>query len=164
MSLNDTDVTLGGNRGVDLHPGVANPTISSTHADPMKANFVTDPTDETLGAGAAGNFTGHKEAARNFSQSAGVVEGRPGIIETANIDPLNENSNKDDGWANARSTSTGSGPALTERAGGVAQGAYNTATTVASSAADMVSGAAQTAYKYVAGDEKSRQAGKESSA
>ncbi len=55
---------------------------------------VTDPTDETLGVGAAGNFTGHKEAARNFSQSAGVVEGRPGIIETANIDPLNENSNK----------------------------------------------------------------------
>lgn len=70
----------------------------------------------------------------------------------------------DDGWANARSTSTGSGPALTERAGGVAQGAYNTATTVASSAAGMASGVAQTAYKYVAGDEKSRQAGKESSA
>ena len=40
MSLNDTDQTLGGNRGVDLHPGVANPTISSTHADPLKANFV----------------------------------------------------------------------------------------------------------------------------
>ena len=57
---------------------------------------VTDPTDETLGAGAAGNFnfTGHKEAARNFSQTAGVVEGRPGIIESTNIDPLNENSNK----------------------------------------------------------------------
>ena len=55
---------------------------------------VTDPTDETLGAGAAGNFTGHKEAARNFSQAAGVVEGRPGIIESTNIDPLNENSNK----------------------------------------------------------------------
>ncbi|KAI0695438.1 hypothetical protein C8T65DRAFT_665363 [Cerioporus squamosus] len=163
MSLNDTDPTLGGNRGVDLHPGVANPTISSTHADPMKANFVTDPTDETLGAGAGSNFTGHHEAARNFSQSAGVVEGRPGIIETSNIDPLNENSNKDDGWANAR-TSSGTGAGVTERAGGLAQGAYNTATTVASSAAGLAAGAAQTAYKYVAGDEKSRQAGKESSA
>ena len=60
----------------------------------MHTTQVTDPTDETLGAGAAGNFTGHKEAARNFSQAAGVVEGRPGIIESTNIDPLNENSNK----------------------------------------------------------------------
>ena len=36
MSLNDTDVTIGGNKGVDVHPGVANPTISSTHANPLK--------------------------------------------------------------------------------------------------------------------------------
>ena len=43
MSLNDTDVTLGGNKGVDMHPGVANPTSSSTHADPLKANFVRLP-------------------------------------------------------------------------------------------------------------------------
>ena len=48
MSLNDTDVTLGGNRGVDLHPGVANPTISSTHADPLKANFVSRTNSERL--------------------------------------------------------------------------------------------------------------------
>ncbi|KAI0747653.1 hypothetical protein C8Q80DRAFT_688859 [Daedaleopsis nitida] len=161
MALNDTDQTLGGNRGVDLHPGVANPTISSTHADPLKANFVTDPTDETLGAGAGPHFTGPRDAARNFSQTAGVVEGRPGIIESTNIDPLNENSNKDDGWANAQS---GTGAGVTDRAGGLAQGAYNTATSVASGAATMASSAAQTAYGYVAGDPKSRQAGKESSA
>lgn len=43
MSLNDKDVTLGGNKGVDLHPGVANPTASSTHADPLAANFVRPP-------------------------------------------------------------------------------------------------------------------------
>ena len=44
MSLNDTDVTIGGNKGVDVHPGVANPTISSTHANPLKANFVSHST------------------------------------------------------------------------------------------------------------------------
>ena len=40
MSLNDKDVTLGGNKGVDHYPGVANPTSSSTHADPLASNFV----------------------------------------------------------------------------------------------------------------------------
>ncbi|KAI0654771.1 hypothetical protein C8Q70DRAFT_894382, partial [Cubamyces menziesii] len=132
MSLNDTDATLGGNRGVSLHPGVANPTASSTHDNPLAANFVNDPTTGARGAGAGDNFTGHREARRNFSQSAGVVEGRPGIIETTNIDPLNEDSNKDDGWANARSSSTstsasGVGAALS----GTAQTAYNAASSVA---------------------------------
>ena len=47
-----------------------------------------------MGAGAGPGFDGHEQAARNFSQTAGVVEGRPGIIESTNIDPLNENSNK----------------------------------------------------------------------
>ena len=46
------------------------------------------------GAGAGDNFDGDKQAARTFKETAGVVEGRPGIIETTNIDPLNENSNK----------------------------------------------------------------------
>lgn len=55
---------------------------------------VTDPTTDDLGAGAGSNFTGHEQAQRTFKQTAGVVEGRPGIIESANIDPLNENSNK----------------------------------------------------------------------
>ena len=117
MSLNDTDVTLGGNKGMSLHPVVANPTASSTHDNPLAANFVrphlpipdhllavscscndlmqvNDPTTDARGAGAGDNFVGHREARRNFSQSAGVVEGRPGIIETTNIDPLNEDSNK----------------------------------------------------------------------
>ena len=47
MSLNDTDVTLGGSKGVDMHPGIANPTSSSTHANPMAANFVSVPTRVT---------------------------------------------------------------------------------------------------------------------
>lgn len=47
-----------------------------------------------MGAGASSRFRGHEDAQKNFAQTAGVVEGRPGIIESANIDPLNENSNK----------------------------------------------------------------------
>ena len=54
---------------------------------------VTDPTSETRGAGAGANFTGDADAARNFKQTAGVVEGRPGIIESTHIDPLSEHSN-----------------------------------------------------------------------
>jgi hypothetical protein len=55
---------------------------------------VNDPTTEETGAGAGSDFQGHEQAARNFRQTAGVVEGRPGLIESTNIDPLNENSNK----------------------------------------------------------------------
>ncbi|KAJ3794452.1 hypothetical protein GGU11DRAFT_844535 [Lentinula aff. detonsa] len=99
MSVNDRSV--GGAIGVDTYPGVANPTSSSDNSNPLVNNFVTDPTTEERGAGAGANFEGDRQATRNFSQTAGVVEGRPGIIESSNIDPLNENSNKDDGWANA---------------------------------------------------------------
>ncbi|OCH89112.1 hypothetical protein OBBRIDRAFT_836096 [Obba rivulosa] len=158
MSLNDKDLTLGGNQGVDLYPGVANPTQSSINADPLAANFVTDPTTDVTGAGAPANFTGHEQAARNFSKTAGVVEGRPGIIESTNIDPLNENSNKDDGWANA-SRSTGSGAAGT--ATGVTSGVVNTAASAATTAASMAGGAAKMAYGHLAGDEATKQAGKE---
>jgi len=150
MALNDKDITLGGNKGIDVHPGVANPTISSTHADPLAANFVTDPTTDEFGAGAGANFTGHKDAARNFRETAGVVEGRPGIIETSNIDPLNEDSNKDDGWANATSTRS------------TAAGALNTAAGMAQGAATTAGGAAQMAYGHLMGDEAAKQAGKES--
>ncbi|KAI0350233.1 hypothetical protein OH77DRAFT_1093049 [Trametes cingulata] len=164
MSLNDKDVTLGANKGVDLHPGIANPTASSTHADPLAANFVTDPTSEARGAGASDNFTGHKDAQRNFNQSAGVVEGRPGIIESTHIDPLSETSNKDDGWANAQTGSGTGASGVTSTLGGAAQTAYNTATSVASGAASVASNVAQSAYTFVAGDEKTRRSGKETSA
>lgn len=36
--LNDNDI--GGNKGVDVYHGVANPTASSNHSDPLAANFV----------------------------------------------------------------------------------------------------------------------------
>jgi len=161
MSLNDKDVTLGGNKGVDLHPGVANPTTSSTHADPLAANFVTDPTTDVAGAGAASDFTGHEQAARNFSKTAGVVEGRPGIIESTNIDPLNENSNKYDGWANASTGTRSTTSGLGSSASGAAAGVVNTAASVAAGAATVAGGAAKMAYGHLAGDEATKQAGKE---
>ncbi|KZT67795.1 hypothetical protein DAEQUDRAFT_728794 [Daedalea quercina L-15889] len=157
MSLNDKDITLGGNKGVDLHPGVANPTTSSTHADPLGSNFVEDPTSEELGAGAGPNFSGGREAARNFSKTAGVVEGRPGIIESTGIDPLNENSNKDDGWANASSAPSSTGATT----GSTVPSYASNATTAATNAASVAAGAAKLAYGHAVGDEATKQAGKE---
>ncbi len=49
---------------------------------------------QEAGAGAGKTFQGYKDAERTLKHSAGVIEGRPGIIESTNIDPLNENSNK----------------------------------------------------------------------
>ncbi|KAI0032325.1 hypothetical protein K488DRAFT_78526 [Vararia minispora EC-137] len=148
MSVNDREI--GAAKGSDIYPGVANPTSHSTQADPYMTNFVTDPTSGELGAGVGNRFRGHEQAARNFKQTAGVVEGRPGIIETTNIDPLNENSNKDDGWANASRT-----------AGGGTEDATAFASSLASSAAGMASGAAKYAYGLATGDEESRQQGSE---
>ena len=145
---------------------------------------MTDPTTDTLGAGASANFTGNQDAARNFKQTAGVVEGRPGIIESTNIDPLNENSNKgtsrptctytylltrahgnsDDGWANARSTGSGIGATATSigsTAASTAGAAASTAASAAMSAANMAAGAARMAYGHAVGDEQTKQAGKE---
>ncbi|KAI0831737.1 hypothetical protein BC628DRAFT_1415247 [Trametes gibbosa] len=158
MSLNDLDPVLNTNKGVGVLPGVANPTSAGGHVDPMSANFVTDPTSDVIGAGAGENFTGHKDAQRNFSRTAGVVEGRPGIIESTNIDPLNENSNKDDGWANAR-TGT-SKPGMNATLGSAASTAYSAATSVATGASNVP----QSAYAFVARDEKTRKSGKETSA
>ena len=53
-----------------------------------------DPTTEELGAGAGPNFQGHIQAAKNFRDTAGVVEGRPGVIESTHIDPLRENTSR----------------------------------------------------------------------
>ncbi|EIN08061.1 hypothetical protein PUNSTDRAFT_114445 [Punctularia strigosozonata HHB-11173 SS5] len=137
MSLNDQELT--GNKGVDVHPGVANPTMHSIHPDPLGSNFV--------GAGAGPNFTGDREARRNFSQTAGVVEGRPGVIESTNIDPLNENSNKYDGWANATSQPGGTDQ---QGAGYVAQASTMAATT-ASMTADTASKAMQAGKEAIFG-------------
>jgi hypothetical protein len=48
-----------------------------------------DPTNPDLGAGAnSATFHGDEDAARGFKQTAGVVEGRPGMIESSGIAPL----------------------------------------------------------------------------
>jgi len=150
MALNDKNLPTGA-QGVGVYPGVANPTSSSMPTNPMETNFVTDPTTEERGAGAGPTFEGDKQATRLFKQSAGVVEARPGIIETANIDPLNENSNKDDGWANA-TTTTSSKPT-----GGIMSGATN----IATGTANVATGAAKLAYGTATGDEATKAAGKE---
>ncbi|KAI1788504.1 hypothetical protein LXA43DRAFT_1159421 [Ganoderma leucocontextum] len=105
MSLNDTAIQA--TKGTSVYPGVANP-HPCPDADPMQANFVLDPTTETRGAGAGETFAGGKDAARALKQTntADVVEGRPGIIESTHVDPLNEHSN-DDGWANERAAGGG---------------------------------------------------------
>jgi hypothetical protein len=62
-------------------------------AQPLHSFQADDPTNSEMGAGAGSNFQGDRDAARNFRDTSGVVEGRPGIIESSNIDPLNERSN-----------------------------------------------------------------------
>ena len=42
MSLNDKDTYLSGARGIDVHPGVANPTEASVGSDPLATNFVSE--------------------------------------------------------------------------------------------------------------------------
>jgi hypothetical protein len=99
-------------------------------------------------------------------QTAGVIEGRPGIIETTNIDPLDHESGQgttarvqhhrpdvcsssqsaDDRWAHATATPQGS-------IGGMSG--------MLSSAAGMAKGAAQKAYGAVTGDQAAKKAGKE---
>ncbi|TFK42634.1 hypothetical protein BDQ12DRAFT_719491 [Crucibulum laeve] len=148
MSLNDTTLIAESARGADIHPGVANPTSVSGGTDPAGANFMKDPTTSEIGAGVDSNFDGHNQARRTFNQTAGVVEGRPGIIESSNIDPLNENSNKDDGWANATSRPTGTA------AGAAGPG-------MVSNAKAMATGAVNMAYGTLMGDEEAKKAGKE---
>ncbi|KAJ7582800.1 hypothetical protein C8J56DRAFT_894588 [Mycena floridula] len=76
MSLNDYSIAT---QGADVHPGVANPTISNNNADPMAANDVhrTIPTER-----------GNAAAGMPPQREAGVIESRPGIIETTNMEPL----------------------------------------------------------------------------
>ncbi|KAG8898582.1 hypothetical protein FRC00_002624 [Tulasnella sp. 408] len=92
MSLNDKDVTLGGAKGTDIYPGVANPTSSSNTSNPLTENFVQDPTSDEAGAGAGPGFRGGRDAKAALKSGAGVVEARPGIIESTHIAPLQEDA------------------------------------------------------------------------
>ena len=94
MSINDKNINLRPGGSNDVWPGTANPTSLNVGGDIKAANFIDDPTTPEVGAGASPNFQGPRMAKKALSGEAGVVEGRPGIIETSNIDPLNANSNK----------------------------------------------------------------------
>jgi hypothetical protein len=95
MSINDKDLNIRGAQSQDAWPGLANPSKHNSLAtDPLKTNFVEDPTTEDTGAGAEDNFVGHRMAKKALQPQAGVIEARPGIIETTDIDPLNHDSNK----------------------------------------------------------------------
>lgn len=136
-----------------VYPGVANPTKANdlTNIDPAANNFMRDPTTPSLGAGAdPDRFDGHNQAKRTLEQAGGggVCEARPGIIESTNIDPLNENSNKDDGWANA----TVERPPVSGPSAGAAGGPGFAA---------KAAGAAKLAYGTVLGDEATKQQGRE---
>ncbi|KAH6918636.1 hypothetical protein BKA70DRAFT_1247776 [Coprinopsis sp. MPI-PUGE-AT-0042] len=143
-----------------VYPGVANPTKANdlTQIDPAANNFMRDPTTPSLGAGAdPDRFEGHLQAKRTLEQAGGgVIEARPGIVESANIDPLNENSNKDDGWANTTARPNVSGPSA-----GSGQGMAASASHVAWGAANTAAGAAKMAYGTVLGDEATKQQGKD---
>ncbi|KAJ7109296.1 hypothetical protein C8R44DRAFT_282925 [Mycena epipterygia] len=149
MALNDKNMPIGA-QGVGVYPGVANPTSSSMPTNPMETNFVTDPTSEERGAGAGPNFEGDKQAKRLFKQTAGVVEGEPGIIESTNVHPLRPDSNDDDGWAHA-----------TVQPGNQTTSEPKSEPGIASKAATVATGGAKMAYGYATGNEEAKQAGAE---
>ncbi|KAL6307948.1 hypothetical protein BKA93DRAFT_726564, partial [Sparassis latifolia] len=130
LSLNDKDVSLGDNKGVGLHPDIANSTVSlaanfvrlrSSHWSNLNAVADHRPHDRRAGD----HFTRDKEAARNFSKTAGV------------IDPLKENSSES--MTAGRTRTPGY--------------AVDTAARYASSSANVAYGAARMAYGHVSGDE-----------
>ncbi|KAK0210688.1 hypothetical protein DFS33DRAFT_312624 [Desarmillaria ectypa] len=92
MTLTDTSL---GVKGADMHPGVANPTVSSSKSKQMDTKFVSHPTRKAHHI----HFKGDRQAARAMRQAAGVIEARPGIIESTHIAPLNDDPNgNDDAW------------------------------------------------------------------
>jgi len=139
----------------DRNPGITNPTTShtttssSTNLTPSGSNivreFVLDSASDEFGASSG---LSPKQAARqNYRQTAGVIEGRPGIIETSHIDPLNEKSLYEDEWKSEGSPIDAAGT--------------GSAADILTSAAAVASGAARMAYGTLVGDEQVKLAGRE---
>ncbi|KZT44197.1 hypothetical protein SISSUDRAFT_1057183 [Sistotremastrum suecicum HHB10207 ss-3] len=151
MALNDRDVTLRPGASNDQWPGTMNPTSSGVGGDHMAANYVDDPTNPEGGAGAGSEFHGDRDAAKAMKGMAGVVESRPGIIESTEIDPLSETSNKDDGWANA-----------TQNPGANASdNVSSTASDILASASNVAAAAAKSAYGSATGNEQLAKEGRD---
>jgi len=68
------------------------------------SNFIDNSAGNERGAGASKNFTGDRMAKKSMRAEAGVIESQLGIIETTNIDSLNQNSNKDDSCSGYKNT------------------------------------------------------------
>jgi len=151
MSLNDR--TLGVAKGSAVHDGLGNPTSHSNYSNPLATNFVEDPTTEELAAGAGPNFQGHIQATKNFKNTAGVIEGRPGIIESTHIEPLKENMSERDQWEDVGVTSTSTGSSKPEM--------VKTAINLGNATSNMLTGAMKMAYGSVVGNEEAFKAGKE---
>jgi len=145
MSLNDRD--LGVAKGTNVYGGSANPTSHSKHT----TNFIEDPATEELGAAAGPNF----QARKDFRDTAGVVEGRPGIIESTHIDPLRENTSQRDQWEDVGVTSPGAVDSSSR------SGLMKTAVDLGNTTSSMLTGAMKMAYGSVAGNEEAFKAGKE---
>jgi len=151
MSLNDRD--LGVAKGADIYDGLANPTSHSNTSNPLATNFVEDPTTDERGAGAGPGFQGHIQARKNFRDTAGVIEGRPGIIESTHIEPLRDGASERDQWDDVGYSPTETGPARSEL--------VKTAIDLGNTTSNMLTGAMKMAYGSVAGNEEALKAGKE---
>ncbi|QRW05126.1 SGT1-ecdysoneless-like protein [Ceratobasidium sp. AG-Ba] len=115
MSMNDIDLNPA--QGADVYSGVANPTAASVANDPRRDNFAR--------AGAGPTFDGGKDAERALKPAAGVVESKPGLIESTNIPPL---SQEEEPGFNAPSDSTKSTGGIGSTISGGAKLAYGTVT------------------------------------
>jgi len=149
MSLNDRN--LGVAKSADAYGGMANPTSHSK----LATNFVEDPAIEGLGTAAGPNFQGHVQARKNSRDVAGVIEGRPGIIESTHIDPLNEDTSQRDQWDDAGITSTGAVDPSSK------PGLMGVAIDLGNATSSMLTGAMKMAYGSVSGNEEAFKAGKE---
>lgn len=137
-------VMAGGPFGV--YPGVANPNPSNAIDSTARDNpdfAAAQDTGRFRPGGAGTEFREQLSAQRVYNESPGVIEHHPGIIESSNIDPLNENSNKDDGWANSTSGPGGSRN-VTEK-----------------KPTNFAAGAMKLAYGTLAGNEQKKEEGRE---
>ena len=127
---------------------------------------VTNLTSDEAGAGAGAGFAGGRDAKRNLKQAVGVVEARPGIIESTHIDPLNEHSGRGMFQPNENSfqhfiTTIADDSWTHKPSGNATSGARDSAASMTSSAAGMAAGAARVVYGTAVGDEEVQKAGKE---
>jgi len=105
---------------------------------------VKDPSKDAHGVVSGGNIHGYREAKRSM---AGVVEARPGIIESCNIDPLHKDEEDND------SSIKGTMSATVANVTSSMTDSFNAATGMATGAMKMV-------YGKAAGDEATLQQGR----